>query len=77
MAGFISRLIDGNDHGTDPVIVLAYGAAVAFVAFQVVSLWHGESWHPDSFGMGLAAILSPMVPGLFRKPTEPNQGDHP
>jgi hypothetical protein len=71
---FLARLWDGNDHGVDPVIVLSYGAAGAFVLFQGYALLHGEPWHPDAFGMGLAAILAPMVPGLFRKPPS---GDKP
>jgi len=68
--GLLARLVDSADASVDPVVVLSYGAAGAYLVFQAVALYRGEVWQPMGFGGGLAAILSPMVPGLFRKPPE-------
>jgi len=79
--GLWARIVDAKDHSTDPVVVLSFSAVAAMFAFQAFVLIvaafgvkPGEmaqavnsSWSPAALGGGVAAILAPMVPGLFRK----------
>ena len=79
--GLWARIVDAKDHSMDPVVVLCYGSVGAVIVLQAAVLLvaalgskPGEisqavsaAWSPGALGGGIAAILTPMVPGLFRK----------
>lgn len=75
MIAIIQKLFSGKDNLTPDLgrVLWALGV-LTFIGISIASIFKGQPWEPEQYGIGLGAVLAGGGAGIgFKKETEPEK----